>query len=391
MKTSARSGLLPVGMTDTLSPFVEYETEAVSVFTDVFRMAGYQRAAPPLLEFEETLLSEKYSDLSCQTFRVTDAVSGRIMGLRADMTPQVGRIAVTRLKREPRPLRLTYTGDVIRVFPTQLNPARQILQAGAELIGVDCAKADAEIILLAAEALEKIGLPHFVFDLNLPTLFPALCAAYEIDREDREKTTLLLNQKDFSAAFSVLEKTNKKVRENKDLFISLFQAFGDCDRVFDVLRSLSLPDEASAECHRLMEVVALLKREKAGLPLTVDVFENRGFEYHCGIGFSVFSKQSGQELGRGGRYFAGIDGERSEPAVGITLFLEEILSVLKKKDDKKRVYVPFDVSFAETAALRAKGYVTVCGLNAGGREEARRLKCGCIYTDGQVVPLELDL
>ncbi len=387
MRNSAGCGLLPVGMTDRLPPFADYETEAVAIITGVLQSAGYQRVSPPLLEYEETLLSEKYGNLSNQTFRVTDVVSGKIMGVRADMTPQIGRIAVTRLKQDPRPLRLAYAGQVVRMFPAQLDPARQILQVGAELIGADCAKADAEIILLAAEALEKVGLPHFVFDLNLPTLFPALCAAYDINREDREKIMRLLNQKDFSAALNLLESTNKKARENKKLFASLFQAFGDCDRVLDILRPLSLPSEAAAECYRLTEVVALLKKEKSALPLTIDVFENRGFEYHCGIGFSVFSKQSGQELGRGGRYFAGIEGEQSEPAVGITLFLENILPVLKKTDEKMRIFVPFDVSFKETADLRAKGYVTVCGLKEGGREEAQRQKCGCIYTGGQIVPL----
>ena len=387
MKNSARSGLLPVGMTDALPPFVECEAEAVSSIMNVFRDNGYQRVSPPLLEYEETLLSEKYDDLSEQTFRVTDAVSGKIMGVRADMTPQIGRIAVTRLKGEPRPLRLAYAGQVVRMFPTQLNPARQILQVGAELIGADCAKADAEIILAAAEALEKTGAPHFVFDLNLPTLFPALCKAYDIDREDGKKIGVLLNQKDFSTAWTVLNGTNKKVRENKEVFLSLFQAFGNCGRVSDILRSLSLPSEAAAECRRLKEVVSLLQNEKPALPLTIDVFENRGFEYHSGIGFSVFSKQCGKELGRGGRYFAGIDGEYSEPAVGITLFLEDILSLLEKRDEKKRIYVPFDVSFKEAADLRAKGYVTVCGLIDGGREEALRQNCGCIYAGGRIVPL----
>lgn len=387
MENSACCGLLPVGMTDTLPPYVECEADAVDKFMSVLQGGGYQRVAAPLLEYEETLLSEKYGDLSNQTFRVTDAVSCRIMGVRADMTPQIGRIAVTRLKREPRPLRLAYAGYVVRMFPTQLNPARQLLQVGAELIGVDCAKADAEIILLAAEALKKTGLPDFVFDLNLPTLFPALCSAYGIDREDREKMTVLLNQKDFAAVSALLDGTNKKARENKHIFQTLFHAFGDCGRVTDILRSLSLPAEAAAECRRLTEVVDLLKKDAPELSVTADVFENRGFEYHSGIGFSVFSKQSGQELGRGGRYFAGTEGVRSEPAVGITLYLEDILSVLVPEKGKERVYVPFDVSFRETAELRSKGYVTVCGLNAGGREEAQRLKCGCIYTGGQVVPL----
>ena len=226
MRNSAGCGLLPVGMTDRLPPFADYETEAVAIITGVLQSAGYQRVSPPLLEYEETLLSEKYGNLSNQTFRVTDVVSGKIMGVRADMTPQIGRIAVTRLKQDPRPLRLAYAGQVVRMFPAQLDPARQILQVGAELIGADCAKADAEIILLAAEALEKVGLPHFVFDLNLPTLFPALCAAYDINREDREKIMRLLNQKDFSAALNLLESTNKKARETKNFLLLCFRLSG---------------------------------------------------------------------------------------------------------------------------------------------------------------------
>ena len=387
MKKSAGCGLLPVGMTDVLPPFVDAEAEAVERAVGVFQSCGYQRVAPPLLEFEETLLSEKYNDLSTQTFRVTDAVSGKIMGLRADMTPQISRIAATRLQNEPRPLRLAYSGHVVRMFPTQLNPARQILQVGAELIGADCAKADAEIILLAAETLEKLSVPSFVFDLNLPTLFPALCEAYCIDKDDREKMTVFLNQKDFAAASAVLDATNKKARDAKFVFDSLFQAFGDYDRVLNILKSLSLPEEAAAERSRLVEVISLLKREKNDLALTVDVLENRGFEYHCGIGFSIFSKQSGHELGRGGRYIAGLSGILPEPAVGVTLYMADILDILEKTETKTRVYIPDDVPFSQTADLRAKGYITVCGVKSGGREEAQRLLCSCIYTGGRVQPL----
>ena len=388
MKKSACCGLLPVGMIDMLPPFVDCEAEAVAKATGVFQNSGYQRVSPPLLEYEETLLSEKYGDLSTQTFRLTDPVSGKIMGLRADMTPQIGRIAVTRLQDEPRPLRLAYCGHVVRMFPNQLNPTRQVLQVGAELVGNDCAKADAEIILLASETLETLGMTSFVVDLNLPTFFPALCTAYEINREDQEKMIFLLNQKDFSAALSVLETTNNKARSAKSMFVSLFQAFGDCDKVLGLLNSLRLPAEAAAERSRLREVVTLIKKEKNNLCLTADILENRGFEYHCGIAFSIFSKQSAHELGRGGRYIAGIEGALCEPAVGVTLFMADILAVLEKREEKTRVYIPFDVSFSQAAELRAKGYVTVCGLKAGdGYEEARRLQCSCIYTSGKVQPL----
>ena len=133
MKKSEKCGLLPVGMTDVLPPDAFCREKAVETVVGVFQSCGYDRVCPPLLEFEETLAGAKCGDLSNQTFRVTDPVSGKIMGVRADMTPQIGRIAVTRLKEEPRPLRLAYAGDVVRMFPTTLNPARQVLQVGADL------------------------------------------------------------------------------------------------------------------------------------------------------------------------------------------------------------------------------------------------------------------
>lgn len=388
MKKSAAAGLLPVGMTDVLPPFASSEAESVEKITGVFQSCGYQRVAPPLLEFEDTLLPEKNRDISGQTFRLTDTVSGRIMGVRADMTPQIARIALTRLKNEPRPLRLAYAGHVLRVNASQLDPARQILQVGAELIGVDSAAADAEIILLAAEALELLGVREFSFDLNLPTLFPALCSAFKIDRDDQEKLSLFLNQKDFSSALGVLKATNKKVRDALPLFEALFQAYGDCSRVMDILAPLDLPNEAAAECARLREVISILKKEKPSLLVTADVLENRGFEYHCGIGFSIFARQAELELGRGGRYIAAVPGGDSEPAAGVTLFMANIMTVMGNPVEKKRVFVPFDVSFAQSAALRSKGYVVVCGLKDSGREEeARRLLCGYIYTGGEVRPL----
>lgn len=389
MTKNAASGLLPVGMSDMLPPFAAAEAEAAARVVAVFDACGYQRVTPPLLEFEETLVGND-DGLSGRTFRVTDAVSGKIMGVRADMTPQIGRIAATRLKNEPRPLRLAYAGYVVRTFPDRLHSARQVLQVGAELIGADCAKADAEIVLTAAEALERLGVESFVFDLNLPTLFPALCAACGIAGDDREKLTEVLNQKDFSAALAILDTLGKKARDQRPVFEALFQAFGESGRALDILRPLPLPDEAAAERARLVEVVSLLNAEKPDLNLTVDVLENRGFEYHRGVGFSIFSSRSDRELGRGGRYIAGTNVGACEPAAGVTLFMADILDVHNPDQNRERVYVPCGVPFAEAAKLRAQGFATVCGLRAGGgEEEARRLGCGRIYTGGRVQPLQL--
>ena len=146
-------GLLPAGLGDLLPPDAAREAGAIGIAIERFAAFGYERVKPPLVEFEESLLGGPGAALAPQTFRLMDPVSQRMMGVRPDMTVQVARIAVTRLKHEPRPLRLSYGGNVIRVRGTALKPERQFAQVGSELIGVDSAEADAEAVLLAIDAL----------------------------------------------------------------------------------------------------------------------------------------------------------------------------------------------------------------------------------------------
>src|SRR6202012_1760366 len=166
--------LLPAGLRDLLPPDAETEAAAVEAMMGCFAAHGYQRIRPPLLEFEDSLLAGTGAAVAEQTFRLMDPVSQRMMGLRADTTPQVSRIATTRLAHEPRPLRLSYAGQCLRVRGSQLAPDRQITQAGIELIGCDNPAADAEIVLVGAEALAAVGLTRTSFDLTLPTLVPTL-------------------------------------------------------------------------------------------------------------------------------------------------------------------------------------------------------------------------
>ena len=145
--------LLPAGLRDLLPPDAEAEAAAVQALMDSFAAHGYQRVKPPLLEFEDSLLAGSGAAVADQTFRLMDPETRRMMGLRADMTPQVARIAITRLGHVARPLRLSYAGQCLRVQGSQIAPDRQVAQAGIELIGHDSPAADAEIVLLAAEAL----------------------------------------------------------------------------------------------------------------------------------------------------------------------------------------------------------------------------------------------
>ena len=162
--------LLPAGLRDLLPPEAEIEAQAVERLMAAFAAHGYERVKPPLLEFEDGLLTGSGGAVAEQTFRLMDPDTHRMMGLRSDMTPQVARIATARMARAPRPLRLSYAGQTLRVRGTQLAPERQVAQAGIELIGTDAPEADAEMVLVGAEALAAVGLTRVGFDLTLPPL-----------------------------------------------------------------------------------------------------------------------------------------------------------------------------------------------------------------------------
>ena len=189
-------GLLPAGLADLLPPDAAREARAVDIAIERFAAFGYERVKPPLVEFEESLLGGPGAALAPQTFRLMDPVSQRMMGVRPDMTVQVARIAVTRLKHEPRPLRLSYGGNVIRVRGTALKPERQFAQVGSELIGVDSADADAEAVLLAVDALRAIGVADLSVDLNLPTLVAAVAAGLKLSAETLRRVRRALDRKD---------------------------------------------------------------------------------------------------------------------------------------------------------------------------------------------------
>ena len=294
-----------------------------------------------------------------------------MMGLRPDMTPQVARIARTRLAGTPRPLRLSYAGQVLRVKGSQLRPERQFGQAGIELIGPDCPEADAEVAILVAEALVALGVPGVTVDLSLPALVPAILAGLNVDPDALRGP---LDHKDTAAVLALGGVA-------APLLSALLQAAGPAERALAVLAGLDLPAPAAAERDRLAKVVALIAAAAPEVTLTIDPVENRGFEYHTGISFTLFAKNISGELGRGGRYLAG----GSEPATGATLFLDTVMAALPGQPPAKRVFVPVAVPRPLAQALRAQGWITVAGLQpvADNAAEAKRLGCGhVLLADG---------
>ncbi len=379
MNDAANKALLPTGLRDVLPPDAEHEAAVAQRLVATFATRGYQRVDPPLVEFEESLLDGAGQAMSTATFRLMDPVSQRMMGVRADMTIQVARIAATRLAQAPRPLRLAYAGNVLRVKGSQLRPERQFIQAGVEIIGSESACADAEIILLAVEALGEAGVDKLSVDVNMPTLVPALCRAVGLEGKAEVDLRAALDRKDAAAVAAAGGKA-------ADLFGALLRASGPADAALKALAALDLPEECVAERRRLEDVVAILNEAMPALTLTVDAVEYRGFEYQTGLSFTVFARGVRGEMGRGGRYHVSQNGE---PATGFSLFLDSVLRALPRPGNGERLYLPYGTTPAQGQSLRDDGWITIAGLEPEGDPAAEALRLGCthILRDGTAVAL----
>jgi ATP phosphoribosyltransferase regulatory subunit len=371
--TAPHPALLPAGLRDLLPPDAQTEATSVEAMMGVFAGHGYVRVKPPLMEFEESLLAGAGAALADQVFRIMDPDSHRMMALRADMTPQVARIAATRLAGSPRPLRLSYSGQCIRTRALR-ETDRQVAQVGIELIGADTAQADAETMLVAAEALQALGLTRLSLDLTLPTFAPALLEAAGVSGARQKALARALDRKDAAA---VAEHGGELAPMLTDLLL----AAGPAQVALEALARAELPAAQRALAERLGQVVALLAAQAPELRLTVDPLEFRGFRYHTGIAMTVFAPGRHEELGRGGRYLCA----DSEPATGVTLFADAVLRAAPAPAARATVLVPAGAEMGLGRALRTQGYATVAALgDAAGADEARRLGCTHVVEGGVV-------
>jgi len=387
MSDLERRALLPAGLRDVLPPDAAFEAAVVEKLIACFAAHGYRRVKAPLVEFEEGLLSGAGAAMASDTFRLMDPVSQRMMGLRADITPQIARIAATRLKKAPRPLRLSYAGEVLRVKGTQLRPERQFGQVGVELIGAETPQADAEMVLMAVEALASIGVPRMSVDLTAPLLVPSLCATFDISTESRTALMTALDRKDSAAVQNL-------AGSHANLLLTLLASAGEADTALAALATMNLPHGAVVERERLSQVTRLIRAAAPDLTLTVDPVENRGFAYHTGVSFTIFAPGLHGELGSGGRYMAvngtiESAGPHGEPATGFTLYVDEILRVLPSAENGPCIFVPMGTPGEVARQLRAQGWTTLSGLGPVDDPvaEARRLDCTHAYLDGRVVEL----
>ncbi|MFW2828544.1 ATP phosphoribosyltransferase regulatory subunit [Sphingomonas sp. ID0503] len=364
-------GLLPEGLRDRLPPEAEAASRLLHRIIVAIGRHGYERVLPPLAEFEDGLLSRLKSMRSQDLLRIVDPVSQRTLALRPDLTAQVGRIATTRLAKRARPLRLAYGGPVLKSRATQLRPERELIQAGAELVGSDGVAAAIEVIRVALDALAAAGVTDVTLDLTLPDVVEML-AGSALPVPDVEATRLILDAKDAGGLAAA----------GADAYLPLVTAAGPADRALAALRAFDAGDALDS---RLDAIEAIISAVGDRAAITVDPTERQGFEYQSWLGFSLFGQGLSGEVGRGGTYTLLHPDGHEEAAVGFSLYIDPLVDAGLGRVESRRVFVPLDADRRVAETLRVEGWTTIAALTEA--DDPAALGCTHRLTGREPQPL----
>lgn len=358
--------LLPEGLEDRLPREAAAATRVMRTIHGVMEGHGYDRVLPPMIEFERSLASRMAGISSRRMFRFVDPQSLRMMALRSDITPQICRIAGTRLSAAPRPLRLCYAGQVVTIKGAGLDPAREKLQCGAELIGVDNVAAAAEVVAVAIEALQAAGATGVSVDFTLPDLVDTLAAeALPLDAAQVVAVRRELDSKDAGGL----------VDAGGAAYVPLLYATGDFASAIDKLAAIDAGGVLAGRIAALREIAARLDGRAR---LTLDPAERHGFEYQSWFGFTLYAEGVRGAVGRGGTYriaapdgSAGTDGEL---ATGFSLYPDALIDrIAASEPAADKLFLPLGHDRAAAERLRAIGWRTVAALTEA--DTAARLGC----------------
>ncbi len=347
--------VLPEYFQDVLPPEADKLEHLRRKLLDAFRLHGYQLVVPPLVEYLDSLLTGAGQDLRLRTFKLVDQLSGRTLGVRADMTPQVARIDAHLLNRQGVS-RLCYCGAVAHTLPATLTASREPIQIGAELYGHAGIEADIEIIRLLAEVLRIAEVPTSRIDLGHVGLFRALVGRASMDDDAVRDLFGLLQAKDVPTLTERLAPLDATVRS---ALLALPRLYGDASVLVEARKVLPDWPEVVTALDELDRIAAALP----GLPISVDLADLRGYHYHSGVVFAAYGGHSPSALALGGRYDAvGKAFGRGRPATGFSLDLRELVQRLPAPDLPGAILAPASGPAGLNEAvrdLRARGEIVV--------------------------------
>lgn len=367
-----RNWLLPEFIEDVLPAEAARIETLRRTLLDLFKVHGYQYVIPPMLEYMESLITGVGHDLDLATFKVVDQLTGRLMGVRADMTPQAARIDAHLLNHQGI-TRLCYAGSVLRTKPDGLAQTREPLQLGAELYGHAGIASDIEIQRLLVKALQALGIDQVHMDFSHVNVFGSLIESSQINPQLEKDLYAALQSKDQSSVAVLAKDLDKTTRE---ALLHLTELNGD--KTILVKAAKLLPETAAIK-HALEDLIKVSGAlDDLGVTVSFDLSELRGYHYHSGIVFAAYAQGYKGPLALGGRYDkVGQSFGRARPATGFSLDLRGVATALPPAQSVAAIFAPASddqTLNAKIEALRAEGCIVVQGL-IGAESDMVELNC----------------
>ena len=362
--------LLPDHIADVLPSEARHIEELRRELVDTARRYGYELVIPPLLEHLDSLLSGTGEALDLQTFKLVDQLSGRTLGVRADITPQVARIDAHLLNRFGV-TRLCYCGPVLHTRPDKPHASREPLQFGAEIYGHAGPEADLEILLLALDCLKSVHVQSVCVDLADARIVESLLNMAGADASGRARVHLALASKDADDLRVLTEPFPEPARAGLRALVGLYGGSEVLDKAHRML-----PEEPAIRA--ALADLRWLAGHLQGTRVSFDLADLRGYSYYSGVRFSLFAQGARDALARGGRYDeVGAIFGRNRPAVGFSLDVKSLVGVALAHPLHSAIRAPWGDASALTkavAALRSQGHTVVCVL-PGHENEVDEFQC----------------
>lgn len=382
-----RNWLLPEFVEDILPAEAIHIEGMRRQIIDLLMVHGYQQVVPPLLEYVESLLTGSGSDMDLHMFKVIDQLSGRMMGLRADMTPQVARIDAHLLNFEGI-TRLCYANSVLHTVPAGITKTREPLQVGAELYGHSGLESDLEVQRLMLQCLTVSGVSAIQLDLGHVAVFRGLIKGAGISHELEAELYAVLQAKDVSTLQELCVDLQKQTRE---ALLLLPELYGDHKVLADA--ASRLPDYP--EIRAALNELSIAKEELKPIvdKIAFDLADLRGYHYHTGMVFAAYTSGCSNAIALGGRYDEiGKAFGRARPATGFSMDLRELSRLMKPQSYPKAISAPYQKKNTELESkieqLRKSGQIVVVELPG---QKGKSLDCDreLILHDGQWIVKEI--
>lgn len=363
--------LLPEYLEDILPPAARQVEHARRTALDLFASHGYELVIPPLLEYLESLLTGTGRDMELDTFKLVDQLNGRLMGLRADITPQAARIDAHLLNRQGV-TRLCYAGPVLHTRPGNLQTSREPLQVGAELFGHAGLEADLEVQQMLLKTLKALGMDAVHLDIGHVGIFRALMNAAQPSAEREAELFHALQAKDVPTIAELTRDTDAAVRQALLALPTLYGQREALARAAQILPKLPEIGHALDTLETLADDLAA-----SGAELYFDLAELRGYHYHSGVVFAAYAQGSAYAVAQGGRYDnVGKVFGRARSATGFSMDLRALVPYMKPLPEARGILAPHQADRALTEkieALRTAGEIVVVELpgQAAYRAEAQ--------------------